>query len=303
MPRTTFLFSTPRRLENPLTSITVAALPAQSVLPPPVTPPGAGDFDAVIFDMDGVVTRTAAVHSQAWKRMFEEYLRLREVWFNEPFREFTHAGDYRAHVDGRPRYQGVATFLQSRGINLPPGAPDDPPGSGTVCGLGNRKDQLFHEIIERVGVGVYASTIDLIHGLLAQGIKVGLATSSKNSALILTQSGTARHFGTVVDGIVSEKRGLKGKPAPDIFAAASANLGVPCPRAIVVEDAVAGVQAGARGGFGLVIGVARENNVRELQDNGADLVVTDLAETSIGEISRLVRAKRRGACRRDEPSY
>lgn len=253
------------------------------------------DFDAAIFDMDGVITKTVVIHSMAWKGMFDEYLRTREAKDSQPFREFTHAGDYLAHVDGRPRYKGVEAFLKSRGIDLPVGSPEDRPGSETVCGLGNRKDAIFNELLERDGVHLYASTIALIEELLKQGIQVGLATSSRNSAVILHKTRTAHLFATVVDGLVSETLGLKGKPDPDIFTTASANLGVPFARAIVIEDAVSGVQAGARGGFGLVIGVARENNTRELRDNGADLVVRDLAETSVQEINRLVRAKRAGA--------
>lgn len=245
--------------------------------------------------MDGVLTQTATVHSIAWKRMFDEYLRLRETRDHEAFREFTHAGDYLAYVDGKPRYKGVDAFLKSRGITLPLGTPGDQPGAETVCGLGNRKNTLFNQILESDGVNLYDSTILLIRDLLARGIKVGLATSSRNSALILNRTGTAPLFGTVVDGIVSEKLGLKGKPEPDIFTTAAANLGASCQRSIVVEDAVSGVQAGAKGGFGLVIGIARENNVEELRHNGADLVVCDLGETTIEQIDGLVRAKRTGS--------
>lgn len=248
-------------------------------------------FDAVIFDMDGVVTDTAAVHSVAWKRMFDEYLRLRAARAGEVFLEFTHAHDYRTYVDGRPRYEGVAAFLAARDLHLPAGAPDDPAGAETVCGLGNRKNVLFNAIIASSGARVYGSTLVLIHDLIDQGIKVGLATSSRNSALILERTQTASLFGTMVDGLVAERLGLKGKPAPDIFVTASSNLGVPCARAIVVEDAVSGVKAGAAGGFGLVIGVAREDNARELHENGADLVVRDLAEVSVETINRCIRLK------------
>jgi beta-phosphoglucomutase family hydrolase len=254
----------------------------------------AWEFDGAVFDMDGVVTRTAAVHSLAWKRMFDEFLRDRAAGCGEPFREFTHEHDYRSYVDGRPRYQGVAAFLASREIALPFGTPDDAPSAETVCGLGNRKNAYFNRILETEGVGVYDSTVALIRDLKARGIAVGLATSSRNSALVLERSGTAELFATVVDGIVSEQLGLKGKPHPDIFLTAARNLGIPADRAIVVEDAVSGVQAGARGGFGLVIGVARENNGGELRSSGADLVVRDLAETSLEEINRLVRAQRAG---------
>lgn len=241
--------------------------------------------------MDGVVTRTAAVHARAWKQMFDDYLRLRAARTGEAFREFT-PGDYLAHVDGRPRYQGVATFLKSRGIDLPPGTPDDSPGAETVCGLGNCKNELFNAIVAREGAGLYDSTVSLIGDLRAAAIKVGLATSSRNSTLILQKSGVSHLFATVVDGIVSEQLGLQGKPAPDIFQAASARLGVRPEQAIVIEDAVTGVQAGADGGFALVIGLARENNHAELRHHGADLVLGDLAETNLEKINEAVRAKR-----------
>ncbi len=257
-------------------------------------PPPGRAFDAAIFDMDGVITRTAAVHSRAWKQMFDDYLQARAEWKRESFREFTQA-DYRRYVDGRPRYQGVATFLESRGIHLPPGTPDDVPGSETICGLGNKKNELFNAIIARDGAGLYDSTIALIETLRAGHISVGLATSSRNSALILQKAGVAHLFATVVDGLVSEKLGLLGKPAPDIFTRASANLGVPSERAIVIEDAVSGVEAGAAGGFALVIGVAREENHAELQRHGADLVVGDLGETNLEKINEAVRTKRQKA--------
>lgn len=257
------------------------------------SPPSASgrSFDAVIFDMDGVVTETATVHAQAWKRMFDEYLRRRERKHGEPFREFSHAQDYRTHVDGKPRYQGVAAFLASRDLALPTGTPEDAAGAETVCGLGNRKDELFREILATAGVKVYPGTLALIGELRAAGIKVGLATSSQNSELVLGRSPAAGLFGTVVDGLVSARLGLRGKPHPDIFALAAANLGVRCDRAVVVEDAVTGVRAGARGGFGLVVGVAREDNAEELRENGADVVVRDLAEVNMEAIDRLVRRK------------
>ncbi|EEF60608.1 HAD family hydrolase [Pedosphaera parvula] len=249
------------------------------------------NFDAVIFDMDGVITRTAAVHSRAWKAMFDEYLRFREKQYGEPFRAFTHSGDYLSFVDGRPRYKGVAAFLNSRGIQVPFGKPEDEPQKATVCGLGNRKNEFFNRVLEEEGVGLYESTIALIKDLLAGGIKVGLATSSKNCLQILEKARIAHLFGTRVDGMVSAEFGLNGKPEPDIFTTASKNLGVSYARAVVVEDAVSGVQAGAKGGFGLVIGVAREDNVDELKHHGADLVVRDLSEISVEGIDRLVAVK------------
>lgn len=257
--------------------------------------PCARAFDAAIFDMDGVLTETAAVHSTAWKRMFDEYLRRRAQTRAEPLKEFSHAHDYLRYVDGRPRYQGVKAFLESRGIDLPFGEPSDPADAETICGLGNRKNEIFNHIIHSEGVRVYRSTVDLIQALQDAGIKVGLATSSKNSGLILAKTRTDPLFATVVDGITSERLGLKGKPQPDIFVTACENLRAHPARAIVFEDAVSGVQAGAAGGFAFVVGVARENNARELREQGADLVVTDLAELTVEEIDRKIRLKRAGA--------
>ncbi len=251
------------------------------------------NFDAVIFDMDGVITKTAVAHSLAWKKMFDEYLHHREKICQEPFREFTHAHDYLSFVDGRPRYKGVETFLKSRGIDLPFGGPSDDPKKETVCGLGNRKNEFFNKVIEEEGVGVYDSTIRLIRELLAKGVKVGVATSSKNCGLILEKAGITNLFETRVDGVISAELGLHGKPAPDIFMTASDNLGVKHSRAIVVEDAVSGVQAGARGNFGLIIGVARENNSHELKTNGADFVVEDLSEINAEDLDRLFSSKQK----------
>jgi beta-phosphoglucomutase family hydrolase len=249
------------------------------------------NFDAAIFDMDGVITKTAVVHSLAWKKMFDEYLRYREEKHHEPFHEFTHANDYVSFVDGRPRYQGVAAFLKSRGISIPLGEPGDEPRKETICGLGNRKNEFFNRVLDEDGVEVYESTLKLIKDLLARAVKVGVATSSKNCGRILERAGITHLFGTRVDGVVCSELGLKGKPEPDIFTTASDNLGVKHHRAIVVEDAVSGVRAGANGNVGLVIGVAREHNAHELKANGADVVVEDVAELSVDDIDRLVRAK------------
>lgn len=250
------------------------------------------NFDAVIFDMDGVITKTATVHSLAWKEMFNEYLHYRQRKYNEPFIEFTHENDYLPYVDGRPRYKGVETFLQSRNIHIPFGEPEDEAGKETVCGLGNRKNDFFNKVLADDGVEVYDSTIKLIKELLKKGIKVGVATSSKNCVLILEKAGITDLFETRVDGVVSVELGLKGKPEPDIFTTASDNLGVKYTRAIVVEDAVSGVQAGAKGNFGLVIGVAREHNEEELKTNGADVVVDDLSQLSIDDINKLIGEKK-----------
>lgn len=252
-------------------------------------------FDAAIFDMDGVLTDTAAVHSTAWQRMFDEFLLSRTQRTGAEFEEFSHARDYRAHVDGKPRYEGVASFLASRGIRLPHGSPDDLPRTETICGLGNRKNELFNAAIAANGAAVYPSTVALIRALHVADIKVGLATSSRNSGLILSRSRTTSLFATVVDGLVSARLGLRGKPRPDIFATASANLGVEPARAVIFEDAVSGVRAGADGGFALVIGVARENNAQELRESGADVVVRDLDELSVEKIDEQVRLKRAAA--------
>jgi beta-phosphoglucomutase family hydrolase len=242
-------------------------------------------FDAVIFDLDGVITKTALVHSSAWKKMFDDFLIARAAKTGEPFREFTHSGDYLPFVDGKPRYKGVQDFLSSRNISIPFGDPSDPYEAETVCGLGNRKDFAFNEILSRDGVGVYESTVALIHELKNQNIRIGVASSSKNCAPVLETAGLLHLFETRVDGVVSVEMNLKGKPEPDIFTTAADNLGVSYDRTVIVEDAVSGVQAGQKGGFGLVIGIAREENTHELRLNGADIVVEDLAEIDIPGIN------------------
>lgn len=241
-------------------------------------------FDAVIFDLDGVITRTASVHSAAWKQMFDEFLRAYAQESGAPFREFTHADDYLPYVDGKPRYKGVTSFLESRGIELPYGDPSDSPDQRTVCGLGNRKNALFNEMIAQGNVEVFSSTVDFIKELREKGIKVGVASSSKNAKAVLDAAGLTELFDTRVDGVVSAELDLKGKPQADIFTTACDNLGVHYDRAVVVEDAVSGVQAGRNGVFGLVLGVAREDNELELKRNGADIVVRDMGEIDFDDI-------------------
>jgi len=243
-------------------------------------------FDAVIFDLDGVITKTALVHSAAWKKMFDGYLRERESKYGEPFREFTLKNDYLPYVDGKPRYKGVESFLQSRGILIPYGDPSDEPGKETVCGIGNRKNIAFNEALKSDGVQVYKSTLALIHRLKEEGVRVGVASSSKNCRQVLETAGLLDLFETRVDGEVSAELGLKGKPEPDIFTVAADNLGVTYDRSVVVEDAVSGVEAGRKGNFGLVLGIAREDNEKELYANGADIVVKDLAEISFESIGQ-----------------
>ncbi|HYW97309.1 MAG TPA: beta-phosphoglucomutase family hydrolase [Bacteroidales bacterium] len=235
-------------------------------------------FDAVIFDLDGVITKTALVHSSAWTRMFNDFLTSREEKYGESYSEFTHEKDYLPYVDGKPRYKGVADFLKSRDIDIPFGDPSDPPEKETVCGLGNRKNNYFTDILEKDGVEVYETSVAFIRQLRSEGIRVGVASSSKNCKKVLETAGLIDLFETRVDGLVSADMGLKGKPEPDIFTTACDNLNVAYDRSVVVEDAVSGVQAGAAGGFGLTLGIAREGNVAELRKNGADIVVEDIGD-------------------------
>ncbi len=238
-------------------------------------------FEAVIFDLDGVITKTALVHASAWKKMFDDYLRSREDRFGESFREFTHAGDYLPYVDGKPRYNGVASFLESRGIDIPMGEPEDDPEKETVCGLGNKKNIMFNHVLDEEGVEVYESTVEILRGLQDAGVRIGVASSSKNCKPVLEKAGLLDFFETRVDGVVSAEIGLNGKPEPDIFTTACDNLGVAYHRSVVVEDAVSGVQAGKKGNFGLVLGIAREDNISELYVGGADIVVEDMGEIGL----------------------
>jgi beta-phosphoglucomutase family hydrolase len=235
-------------------------------------------FDAVLFDMDGVLTDTASVHASAWKRMFDAFLRARAAASGERFVPFDIEADYARHVDGKPRTDGVRDFLRARGITLPEGRPDDPPQAQTVHGLGNRKDQLVNEVIATDGVRVFPGSVPLLERLRAAGIRTAVVTSSQNRARVLEAAGLGALFDVAVDGITIIERGLAGKPAPDMFLEAARALGVDPARAVVVEDALSGVEAGARGGFGLVIGVARKGNRAELAAHGAQRVVADLSE-------------------------
>ncbi len=231
-------------------------------------------FDVAVFDLDGVITKTAVVHAAAWKKMFDDYMKLREKRDSETFKEFTVEGDYLQFVDGKPRYKGTQSFLESRGIHLEFGDPSDEPGKETVCGLGNMKNNAFREVLQKDGVKYYEPAIDFIKDLKANGIRVGVASSSKNCQFILRAVGLEELFETRVDGVVSAEMGLRGKPEPDIFVVAAKNLGAEPNRTVVMEDAVSGVQAGSKGQFGLTIGVARENNEKALKENGADVVIT-----------------------------
>ena len=235
-------------------------------------------FDAVLFDLDGVLTDTAQIHASSWKRMFDEYLLARAQRTGVAFRAFDIATDYKLYVDGKPRYDGVRDFLRSRGIDVPEGSPQDAPGAETVCGLGNRKNNLVNAAIAAGEVATYPASVVLVRRLREAGIKCAVVTSSQNRAAVLEAAGIADLFDAAVDGNTIVELGLAGKPAPDAFLQAAKALGVSPARAVVVEDAISGVEAGARGNFGLVIGVARHGDAEELKQHGAHVVVADLGE-------------------------
>jgi beta-phosphoglucomutase family hydrolase len=235
-------------------------------------------YDAVLFDLDGVITDTANMHAACWKRMFDEYLQKRAAERGEPFCPFELATDYRLYVDGKPRFDGVRDFLTSRGIQLPEGSQNDPPQAETVGGLGNRKNELVNNVIEEVGVEPYEGTVKLIHQLRHQGFKIAVVTSSQNCEAVLKAAKLDAFFEVRVDGNTIHAQHLAGKPAADTFLTAAHALGVDPTRAVVVEDAISGVEAGRNGNFGLVIGVARKGNAEELRHHGAHLVVNDLGE-------------------------
>ena len=237
---------------------------------------------AVIFDMDGVVTDSATAHRRAWKRTFDSFLDERYLAGGERMREFDEA-DYLTYVDGKPRYDGVRSFLASRGIELPEGTLEDPPEVATVSGLGNRKNQAFLHTVAESGIDPYPSTLDLIDRLHSGGVGVALITSSRNAGPVLEAAGVdPATFDHVVDGTESARLGLAGKPDPAIFLEAASRLGARAEGCVVVEDAVSGVEAGRSGEFGGVIGVDRGNNRQALQAAGADVVVEDLAEVTLG---------------------
>ena len=235
-------------------------------------------YDAVLFDLDGVITNTASLHAACWKRMFDEYLLNRATRRNEEHRPFDLDADYRRYVDGKPRPDGVRDFLASRDIRLPEGSLDDPPDVETVAGLGNRKNDLVMEVFEAAAIERYEGTVALIHQLRHHGFKIAVVTSSENCTAVLHATGLTGLFDVQVDGNTIREQHLAGKPSPDTFLMAARLLGAEPARAVVIEDAISGVQAGSSGKFGLVIGVARKGNVEELKHNGAHLVVNDLSE-------------------------
>jgi beta-phosphoglucomutase family hydrolase len=233
---------------------------------------------ACLFDLDGVLTQTAKVHAAAWKQMFDSYLRKRASQKGEEFVPFDPIGDYDEYVDGKPRYEGVRSFLDSRGIELPQGTPDDPPDAETIDGLGNRKNKIVLKMIHEQGVEPYEGSVRYVRAAREAGLRRAVVSSSTNCRDVLTAAGILDLFEEIVDGVVAESEHLRGKPAPDTFLAGARELGVDPAAACVFEDALAGVEAGRAGNFGQVVGVDRVGQADALRAHGADVVVRDLAE-------------------------
>ncbi|HKN62737.1 MAG TPA: beta-phosphoglucomutase family hydrolase [Gaiellaceae bacterium] len=232
---------------------------------------------ACLFDLDGVLTSTATVHAAAWKEMFDSYLRQRAERTGEKFVAFD-GSDYGKYVDGKPRYDGVRSFLASRGIELPEGTADDAPSAETVHGLGKRKNELVQRLIREQGVEAYAGSVRYLLAAQAAGLRRAVVSSSRNCREVLIAAGIEGLLEERIDGIVAEREHLRGKPAPDTFLAAARALGVKPSESAVFEDALAGVAAGRAGGFGYVIGVDRTGQAQALRQQGADRVVSDLQE-------------------------
>jgi beta-phosphoglucomutase family hydrolase len=233
---------------------------------------------ACLFDLDGVLTDTASVHTKAWKAMFDAYLRQRAERTGDKFVPFDPATDYRQYVDGKKREDGVRSFLASRGIELPEGEPDDPPDAETVCGLGNRKNEAFQQTLHQDGVEVFDGSRRYLEAVTDAGLGVAVVSSSANTRDVLKLTGLDRFVQQLVDGVTLQEEHLAGKPAPDSFLRAAELLGVAPSAAAVFEDALSGVAAGRAGNFGYVVGIDRLGHAEDLRRNGADVVVTDLAD-------------------------
>ncbi|MFW5837806.1 MAG: HAD family hydrolase [Desulfovibrionaceae bacterium] len=249
----------------------------------------------VVFDLDGVITDTARLHQDAWEDMFNDFLQQWSQREGIHFAPFDPGKDYHTYVDGKPRYQGVQSFLESRGIELPWGDDQDSPDQWTVCGLGNRKNQAFGKVLRADGPDVYETSVELVKSLRAAGVRTGIASSSRNAQEVLEMGGVAELFDTRVDGVVSKELGLAGKPEPDIFVSAARNMGLSPAESVVVEDAISGVAAGAKGGFGLTLGIARSVAAESLREAGADVVVSDLGEISTAQLMDEFEKKAAGA--------
>ena len=247
-------------------------------------PVDVGAYDAWLFDLDGVLTKTAAVHAAAWKEAFDGFLQEEGARRGKPFAPFDPGADYERYVDGEPRADGVRNFLAARGISLPEGTDRDAADKRTVNGLGNRKNELLLKALKTSGVESYAGAVALVKVLRSQGTPTAVVSASENTAAALEAAGIAELFDARVDGHVVKERQLAGKPAPDSYLEGARLLGVDPARSVVVEDALAGVEAGRAGRFGLVVGVNHHDSVGghsyadQLHTHGADVVVTDLAE-------------------------
>ncbi|HUA45275.1 MAG TPA: beta-phosphoglucomutase family hydrolase [Solirubrobacteraceae bacterium] len=233
---------------------------------------------ACLFDLDGVLTQTAKVHAKAWKQMFDEFLRGWSKRTGQPFREFDAVADYDEYVDGKPRLDGARSFLQSRGIELPLGSPDDPPTADTLYGLGTRKNDIVLGLIHDEGVEPYEGSVAFVKKAIEQGLRRAVVSSSTNCKDVLEAAGIENLFEARIDGHTAEEQHLAGKPAPDTYLAGARALGVPPEQAAVFEDALAGVEAGRAGNFGWVVGVDRVGQAEALRRDGADVVVKDLSE-------------------------
>lgn len=233
---------------------------------------------ACLFDLDGVLTQTAKVHAAAWKQMFDEYLRGRASARGEEFVAFDPVRDYDDYVDGKPRYDGVRSFLESRDIELPEGRPEDPSGAETIHGLGNRKNEIVLKMIREDGVQPYEGSVRYVRAAVEAGLSRAVVSSSTNCRDVLAAAGIEDLFEEIIDGVVAEREHLRGKPAPDTFLAGARALAVKPANAVVFEDALAGVEAGRAGHFGFVVGVDRVGQAEALKSHGADVVVGDLAE-------------------------
>ncbi len=236
------------------------------------------EIKACLFDLDGVLTQTAKVHAAAWKQTFDGYLRQRAQTTGQQFTEFDAHEDYDEYVDGLPRYDGVRNFLKSRGIELPEGAPDDPPTAETVCGIGNAKNELVLRLIKEDGVDAYPGSVRFVKAARDAGLRRAVVSSSANCRDVLVAAGIEDLFEARIDGNVADEQHLKGKPAPDTFLAGARALGMSAAESVVFEDALAGVQAGRDGHFGYVVGVDRVGQAQALGEHGATVVVQDLAE-------------------------
>ena len=233
---------------------------------------------ACLFDLDGVLTDTAKVHAAAWKQMFDAYLQDRAKRTGQPFVPFDAKQDYDEYVDGKPRYDGVRSFLAARGIELPEGSPDDPPDRETICGLGNRKNEIVLRLIRDDGVDPYPGSVRYLKAAVDAGLRRAVVSSSTNCRDVLEAAGIEHYLEERIDGVLAEREHLKGKPTPDTYLAGARALGVEPGEAAIFEDALAGVEAGRAGSFGFVVGVDRVGQADALRAHGADTVVKDLAE-------------------------